>query len=228
MQTVLGTFDDRATAQRAVDQLIARGFNRTSVHMQAGAMSDDVVAPTSASTSERGMMGSVGHFFSKLFESDDKDHAGNYAEAVRRGSSVVAVDANDDAEVGTAQTVMQQLVTVNVDDRVEKWKGQGWSGFDPESKPLSGEELAEQGSPASVVQEELVVGKRTLDTGGLRVVKRVSETPVSGVVEEVTIGKDVTNRSEKVSDTVRRTDVDVERIPGTLSVADSDTTKRRS
>jgi hypothetical protein len=34
-------------------------------------------------------MASVGSFFSRLFASDAKGHAGNYAEAVGRGSSVV-------------------------------------------------------------------------------------------------------------------------------------------
>jgi stress response protein YsnF len=33
------------------------------------------------------------------------------------------------------------------------------------------------------------------------------------VVEEVAVGRTVTNRQEKVSDTVRHTDVDVERMP---------------
>ena len=115
-----------------------------------------------------------------------------------------------------------------------------------------------------VVQEELQVGKRTVQNGGIRVVKRITETPVSElvtlreeratverhpvdrvateadfagfkegtievreqseeavvgktarVVEEVVVGKQVTEREETVSDTVRRTDVDVETIPAT-------------
>ena len=112
-----------------------------------------------------------------------------------------------------------------------------------------------------VVEEELQVGKRTVDRGGIRVVKRVSETPVSEmvhlreeravverrpvdravsqgdtdlfeegtievreqaeeavvgktarVVEEVVVGKQVSERDETVSDTVRRTDVEVETL----------------
>jgi len=57
-------------------------------------------------------MASVGSFFSKLFESDAKDHAGNDAEAIRRDSSVVAVDTSDDSEVQTAEAVMGQLGTI--------------------------------------------------------------------------------------------------------------------
>ena len=133
MQTVFGTFGDRRTAQRAIDELIARGFTRASVHLQTGASPDHPAGETATS---RGMMASVGSFFSKLFESDAKDHAGNDAEAGRRDSSVVAVDTSDDSEVQTAEAVMGQLGTINPGDRAP-WKGEGWSGFDPNNQPAS-------------------------------------------------------------------------------------------
>jgi uncharacterized protein (TIGR02271 family) len=114
-----------------------------------------------------------------------------------------------------------------------------------------------------VVQEELKVGKREVQRGGVRVYSRVVETPVdksvglreehvnvkrrvvdeplgadpaaafqetsielretaeepviektARVVEEVIVGKDVTQREQKVSDTVRRTEVEVEQLRG--------------
>ena len=273
MQTVLGTFDDPRTAQTAVDQLLTKGFRRSSVHLQSAAQSDN---PSTTSASNTGVMASVGNFFSRLFESDDKTHAGTYSEAVRRGSTVVAVDANSDAEVATAQSLMRELGSVNIDDRAAQWKNQGWRGFDPDAQPVSEGKLASERESAPVIQEDLVVGKRNVDMGGLRVVKRVSETPVSEiinlrqeratihripadraaseadfenfkegtfevretaeeavvgktarVVEEVSIGKEVTNRSEEVSDTVRRADVDVERVPGTQTEFDAEGSEQR-
>jgi len=114
-----------------------------------------------------------------------------------------------------------------------------------------------------IVEEQLRVGKREVETGGVRVNTRVEETPVeeqvtlrdetvrverrpaSGstnvadlnafqegtievtetdeeaivskearVVEEVVISKEASERTETVRDTVRRTDVDVEQVPG--------------
>jgi len=115
MQTISGTFNDRQTAQRAVDQLLARGFTNASIHLQTRATSDrpDADIPT-----DRGMMASVGSFFSNLFgESAEKEHAGHDAEAVRRGSSVVAVDTSDDSEVQMAESIMGQLGTIDVDNR---------------------------------------------------------------------------------------------------------------
>jgi uncharacterized protein (TIGR02271 family) len=112
-----------------------------------------------------------------------------------------------------------------------------------------------------VIQEELKVGKRTVQRGGVRVYQRVIETPVqeditlreehvtierhpvdeaiapdqvpafqeksfelresaeeavvqktAHVVEEVVVGKEVSQRQEQISDTVRSTDVEVEQI----------------
>ena len=116
-----------------------------------------------------------------------------------------------------------------------------------------------------VVEEELVVGKREVDRGGVRVYSHVVERPAeadvtlrdervnverrvvnrpataadfqtgnesfelrasgeeavvgksSRVVEEVLIGKDSSERTEAVRDTVRKTEVEVEQIPGEVT-----------
>ncbi|AEG93162.1 YsnF/AvaK domain-containing protein [Ramlibacter tataouinensis] len=120
----------------------------------------------------------------------------------------------------------------------------------------------------NVVEEELQVGKRAVDRGGVRVIQRVSERPVrelvrlreehaiverhavdrpatpadlqsftegeievrevveepvvaktAHVVEEVVVGKQVREREEAISDTVRRKDVEVERLDGKAGTA---------
>jgi uncharacterized protein (TIGR02271 family) len=121
-----------------------------------------------------------------------------------------------------------------------------------------------------VVQEEVHVGKRLVERGGVRVFSRVVETPVNEtvslreehvsverrpvdrpinpadaaafkdktielresaeeavvqksarVVEEVVVGKEVSQREQKISDTVRRTQVDVQPLQG--AARDDDT-----
>ncbi|MFC7515145.1 DUF2382 domain-containing protein [Herbaspirillum sp. GCM10030257] len=115
-----------------------------------------------------------------------------------------------------------------------------------------------------VVEEELQVGKRQVERGGVRVYQRVRETPVNEsvqlreehvhverhpvdqpatsadldaikegaielretaeeavvsktarVVEEVVVGKEVTEQTKDINDTVRRTDVEVEQLGAT-------------
>ena len=119
-----------------------------------------------------------------------------------------------------------------------------------------------------VVEEELRVGKREVQRGGVRVFQRVQEKPVhesvdlreehvkverhpvdqpaseadvaafkegtvelretaeepvvaktARVVEEVVVGKEVTQRTEDINDTVRRTDVQVEQLSATDSTS---------
>ena len=192
MQTVLATFDDAATAQRAMEALIAEGFDRNNVHLQGASsvpsgegssMRGDVTdaGVTQQRSSSQGAMSTVGNFFKNLFGSDNDD-AGTYAEAVRRGSIVVAVDAQDDEQLDRARTVMEEMGSVDVDSRANRWKQQGWTGFDENSEPFSDDERESERQAVPVVQEDLQVGKRTVETGGVRVVKRVSETPVSQVV----------------------------------------------
>lgn len=121
---------------------------------------------------------------------------------------------------------------------------------------------AEQTIP--VIQEELKIGKRSVQRGGVRIFQRVVETPVNEnvtlreehvkverhavdqpadpadieafkettfelresaeeavvqktarVVEEVVVGKEVTQRDDQVSETLRRTEVDVEQFGAT-------------
>jgi len=124
-----------------------------------------------------------------------------------------------------------------------------------------------------VVEEQLRVGKREVETGGVRVNTRVEEVPVeeqvtlrdetvhverrsvnqpvstadlnafqegtievtetdeqaivgkeARVVEEVVISKEATQHTETVRDTVRRTDVDVEQVPGQTTTTGYTTT----
>ncbi len=120
---------------------------------------------------------------------------------------------------------------------------------------------ATTGETIPVIEEQLQVGKRLVQRGGVRIYRHVTETPVqesvqlreehvkverrpvdapasaadveafkegtievretaeepvvaktARVVEEVDIGKEVTERTETISDTVRRTDVEVETL----------------
>ncbi len=269
MQTVVGAFEDRQTARRALERLVQAGFDRDDVHVQEGAT--DGMASTgttgTANTSddgrERGVLESIGHFFANLFGDDDRPsgRAGVYAEAVRRGRSVVVVDAKDDDYAETAAALLHEVGAIDVDEQAQQWRAEGWTGYeygqDP-SKPREGRE-----GVMDVVQEEMQVGKRTVDRGGVRVFQRVSEKPVrelvrlreeraviertpvdreataadmesfregsmevretaeepvvgkrARVVEEVRVGKNVQEREETIEDTVRRKDVDVERIEG--------------
>ena len=136
--------------------------------------------------------------------------------------------------------------------------------------PVAADAVTEQ-TAIPVIEEELVVGKRAVDQGGVRVYRHVVEIPVeesvslreehvvierrpvnravsdtdgafenktiemtetaeeaviaknARVVEEVLIGRTASQHVETIHDTVRKTEVDIEELPGSRK---SDSTSR--
>jgi uncharacterized protein (TIGR02271 family) len=261
MQTVFAAFDDAVQAQRAVEQLVQRGFDRADVHIQG--REEQATASAGANQSEVKNQGGIAGFFARLFDADDDytRQGSVWQEAARRGSCVVVVDVADERAAEQAVTCLHDAGAVDVDDRKEQWRKEGWTGGYPQRGASPG--VGAQEGVAEVVQEELKVGKRTLDKGGVRVIQRLSEKPVrevvrlreeqavverqpvdrsveasnldtfkegtvevresaeepvvaksARVVEEVRVGKQVQEREEVIEDTLRRKDVDVERVAG--------------
>ncbi|HMA08093.1 MAG TPA: hypothetical protein VKP68_09530 [Ramlibacter sp.] len=119
MHTVISAFNDSQAAQRAVQRLVDAGFARDDVHLQAPS-ADDVQdaelgertmhSPEREVAFDRGVLSSYGHFFTSLFGLDHPaGHAQTYTEAVRRGKSVVVVDAPDDQQADRASGLMREL-----------------------------------------------------------------------------------------------------------------------
>jgi hypothetical protein len=64
----------------------------------------------------------------------NQDTAEFYAEGVRRGSTLVAVEVEDD-QIDVAQDILNRHHPVDLAARAEQWREAGWTGFDPESGP---------------------------------------------------------------------------------------------
>ena len=209
-----------------------------------------------------------------------KEHAEYYTEGVRRGGTLVTLNAPDD-RAEEAVNILNGHGAVDIDDRADAYKTGGYTGYTETAPAYTAEDITRERSlygggttgtanvtgetVIPVVEEELAVGKRQVQSGGARIHTFVTETPVSEqvtlheehvtvqrnvvdravtgadatfkegtieltetaevpviskearVVEEVVVGKTATDRVETVSDTVRRTDVEVEEIPGTTT-----------
>ncbi len=200
-----------------------------------------------------------------------EEHAHRYAEAVRRGATLVTVEAEDDV-ASNVTDIMNRHHAVDVDQRAELWRKSGWTTFDAKAPAYTADQARREREAyrnfdlnkgqvnIPVVVEELDVGKRAVRHGGVLVSNRVVEEPVeesvrlrdervnverravdrpataadaqafregtmeftetteepvvaksARVIEEVVIDKQVEERTEKVKDTVKRTEVDVKR-----------------
>jgi uncharacterized protein (TIGR02271 family) len=188
-QTVIGVFDTYDHAERAKQQLVARGFSANDVQVRAHSADLGTTGTTGTTTTttrdeDVGFMDSVRNFFADLF-GPDQDDAGHYSEAVRRGGAVVAVTVSDESRVDSAREALAATGAVDIEKRVAEWRATGYQGYRSDAAPYTREEIEKERSRViPVVQEELEVGKRQVDLGAVRVVSRMVETPVK---ESVTL-----------------------------------------
>ena len=159
-QTVVGIFDKAVNAEKAVDRLLSEGFARDRVDISDHTTRDGYTDADRDRDDD-----SIGGFFSSLFgDSDDTKH---HTNAAREGI-VVTVHAADRAEAERAADILDDFGTVNVGDRT--------TGVDTSVDATTGTATGDQ--TIEVVEENLQVGKRDVETGGVRVRSRIVERPV--------------------------------------------------
>lgn len=196
-QLVTAFFDSRSDAESAVDRIVEAGVPRGTIQIVAGA--DTASREDLTPAHEKGFWESLGDLFMP-----DEDRM-SYAEGLRRGGYVVSLrttPANRDLVID----ILDDEGTVNMDEREESWRAEGWSGTDMRTggaDRLSAKDYEASGTLAAgdrdgtieVVEEDLRIGKRDVSHGRVRVRSYVVEDDVS---------EDVTLRSERV---------DIERVP---------------
>jgi uncharacterized protein (TIGR02271 family) len=272
--TVIGVFNTAADAQRAVQQLESSGFQRDYVDVapyEGSATGGSGYGSTSTSTNTTGTRAeaavdnagdSISNFFSNLFGGDDDNSAHNYSNVVRSGKSLVTVHAQSASEAERARDLLDEYGAVDVDEMASQYgssnTGNTYAGTTGAQTGTT--QTGETGS-VKVMEENLQVGKRVEQTGGVRLRSRIVERPVeehlrlreehvrverqavnrpateadfnafkegeieitesaeravvgkeARVVEEISLGKEVTEREETIRDTVRKTEVDIEQI----------------
>lgn len=263
MKTVIGLMDSKQEALKALQELSSNGFQRDAIQIMVNDKGKQELM------SERGGYSLVeGAQTRHGFLSGGTDpliglgvleeDAQFYAEAVNRGGYLLSVSANDD-KADEAAAILRRNGAIDIDERAKSWRQEGWKGF-PQREGLSTAAAKERESVIPVVEEQVQVGKRQVESGNVRVYSRIVETPVqeeirlreehakverrpvdrpasemereafkersfeiretaeepvvskqARVKEEVIVGKETSERTEMVRDTVRRTEVEVEK-----------------
>lgn len=189
-RTVVGVFDEYRMAERAALELTNAGIPRDAVQVKSNFMTG---AAGRSGEVEEHHEGGISGFFHRLFggHDDSEDYSGHYAEAVRRGNSVVAVTVPSD-QIDRVVDILNSAGAVDIDRHVEQYRRTGYERHDPAAPPYSYDEATAERSrwrgsdtsaSAPVIEEELQVGKRTVRRGGVRVHTRVVEEPVEQTVE---------------------------------------------
>ena len=143
----------------------------------------------------------------------DDEHA-HYADRVKKGGALLSVTVPDEEADDTAELLYQHGAT-GIDDNyastgtTNRTDVTGSSKDDSAGSAMTGDQVI------PVVQEELVVGKRQVDRGGVRVYSHVVETPVSADVslhnERVVVDRRSVDRAA--------TDADFNTTPGVIEVS---------
>ena len=68
-----------------------------------------------------------------------EEHAGYFAESLRRGGALVTVKA-DESRADRATEIMRANGAIDLDERALRWREAGWEGWSPDALPYTPEE----------------------------------------------------------------------------------------
>ncbi|WP_375404250.1 YsnF/AvaK domain-containing protein [uncultured Sphingomonas sp.] len=203
-RTLTALFDSRSDAEAAKTRLEAASIDISGVHVHDQASTGYSESTAYSSNDNKG-------FWSNLkgaFLPDEDRHT--YEEGIKRGGALLTAEV-DESDADEAVRVLESANTIDLDDRSDSWRQSGWD-YEKSRGPSTGTGAgvgaavgsalgmgASKGSDMSdrlttdrvgneeridIVQEDLVVGKREVNRGGVRVRSYMVETPVH---EQVTL-----------------------------------------
>lgn len=269
--TVVGIFDSKEEARDAMNELVEKGFIKKDIDLSNRKKVMDTAAVSAATEDNSGVGDSISNFFNSLF-SDDNYTANNYSSVARETEAILTIQTDSRERADEAARILDDNGAIDVDERAAQYRQQ----YAQTAGTAQNRAAAEGEMTIPVVEEQLQVGKREVETGGVRIRSRIVEKPVeetlrlreehvvvdrrpadrpateadfnafkegdieiteraekavvgkeARVVGEVAVGKTVEERQQTVSDTVRKTEVDVEKL-GTDVDTDVDNTARRA
>jgi len=207
--TVVGLFESRSEAEAALNDLVGSGFSRGDIDLKAagGGTGDDGLI--------RELEG----------EGVPAADARLYAEGVQAGDALEIAHTSDD-RAAMAQDIMNRHGALDIHDAFTQRGGTQTTGMATgagvaaasakttantamnTAMNTAGTKNVQGETVIPIVEEELAVGKRQIQRGGVRVFQRVEERPVSEQVtlreEHVTVQRHAVDRAVTGADTAFR------------------------
>jgi uncharacterized protein (TIGR02271 family) len=254
--TLVGYFDSYDDARQTEQDLVNSGFSIEDVQ---------IVAKDAATTGQTTEAPGMWERFKSALGFASEEERVTYEEAARHGGALLTVRVAEE-QANQVADLIERHHPVDIDRRIEEWRGeQGTPTEAPravdeaaESTPVGQAGIRTSDTSIPIAQEELLVGKRLVQRGAVRIHTYVTERPVAEqvrlkeqqafverhpvapvvageeafqeriieveetgeeaavakqarVVEELEVGKAETERTETVQDTVRKTEVEIER-----------------
>jgi stress response protein YsnF len=168
-QTVIGIFNEKDEAREAVKELTSNGFTQSDIDVS----NESILTEDTSEREEDDTFGErVERFFRDLFDNDDE--SSRYSNAARN-RFIVTVAARSSEEAMRASRILDEEGAIEVDGDRE--------GMARNERSASGDFTERSTADTDrrsipVVEEELNVGKREIETGRVRVRSRIIEKPV--------------------------------------------------
>jgi len=221
--TVVGIFNNADEARNAVDQLANKGFDRSNIDYATGSGYN---TDENRNDNETG----IGRFFKNLFE--DKDERDRYTRVAKNGC-VVTVHTQSPGEANRASKLLDEYGAVDVDEKDCEYRMENSNTVTDNNYSNRPErnmnEVTEKGIAYNtqanrqtddtyfndtnknketrkipVVEENLEVGKKVVETGGVRLRSRIIEKPVEETIrlreEHVNVERNKVNRNATDAD----------------------------
>ena len=202
-RTLTAMFKSTAEAQSAAQMLMSQlHLSQTAIRVSPGAGVTDAGYDKSSPYAEKGFFASI----KDMFLPEEDRYA--YAEGMRRGNVLLNASV-DEGAINQASSILEQAGALDLDAQEASWRQSGWTGYDAATHtavrtaaPVVAPGRTDE--TIKVMEEQLVVGKREVGRGGMRVRSYVVERPVEAQVtlheERVTIERHPVNRPVTAAD----------------------------
>jgi stress response protein YsnF len=167
--------------------LLANGFADGNVDIKTASYESEA-GQTSVNDRLEDFGNRIGNFFKDLFDGDEEETR-RYSEAEKRGT-IATVHATSASEAETAAAILDEYGAVDVNESAA-----GYTPGQVYSEPSANTSVISDNTPTSipVIQEELYVGKREVQTGDVRLRSRIIARPVQKSIrlrqEQVTVDR---------------------------------------
>jgi uncharacterized protein (TIGR02271 family) len=194
---ITAVFDSQRDAQEAQARLLSMGLREQDVRLV------DSSGGAGRPAEDKGVWETI----KDLFVSDDDRPA--YTEGLRRGCCLLTARV-EDVDTDEAIRVLEASNAIDLEERAEQWRSEGWSGREDSVAALGASGISSDRNTAHlerdvvqtdtletradaeldateeaipIVREQLRVGKREVDRGGVRVRSYIVEEPINERVE---------------------------------------------
>jgi stress response protein YsnF len=213
-QTVIGIFRERDEARNAVEDLRRNGFSDANVDTSDGSIVRED-SSVRRDDDDDNFGDRIERFFKNLFDNDEEST--RYTAAAKRGF-LVYVRATSSEEAMLASRVLDDAGAIDVDDTATAGvnKRSASADVDERSAFLDADKRTADDTTRSipVVEEDIDVSKREVETGRVRVRSRIIEKPVEETIrlrdERVEVERAPTNRPATEDDFATSQDEEME------------------